>query len=109
MKIPVSKGFKRKIAALLNAILAAVQAHPELGALTQLVSILASTFGITGLVHATKDKTAKKYKTLSLVSLLSLLTTAAIYVPALTPYLGVIASINGILSAVGLFTFQKKK
>lgn len=103
-----SVGWKRKIAALLQTILALTAVYPSLLPYTNTVYLVAEWLGIVGLVHAgTKGTVTTKAPLSTIAACLGALDLAARNVPELYPYaetartLTVVASMFATGSIIG--------
>lgn len=92
-----SLGIKRKVSALLIALIPIIEQDPSLYVLAPLVSHIAAFFGITGLSVALKEKTLLGHSTASLASVFTLLVELTNVIPVLQPYHPLILAIGSLL------------
>lgn len=102
MSIFSSDGLKRKIAALLTAVIPLLEADPNFSYLVPYVIHIAGLLGVTGLTHAAGSRTLDQHKLASLAALLSSVLTVAQYIPALAPYLPILTQVAGFVSALAV-------
>lgn len=101
-------GIKRTISGALDAIALPLSAVPGGDALVLPINSVSAAFGGTGLLHATKEKTVKKFGLSSIASVFSVLTLIAHAVPALQLYLPILQKLAAISGAAAVGSLKKE-
>lgn len=98
----LSVGFKRRLAALLSIVAELATSVPELSAIIPVLTWIAGFFGVTGIVHATTQKTVRRYGSTSIAAALAALLVFAKNYPPLEPFIPIIEKLILIFGAIGL-------
>lgn len=94
-----SEGLKRKIAALLSLVLGVVAMFPGAQPIKDAVQLIASLFGVTGLVHATAAHTLSQHTLAGLASAVSIIIALSHVFPQLLPIVGPLQYVATMLGA----------
>lgn len=98
----VSKGFKRRLSALLTVLDGIVQTVPQAAPVLVFIQWAAGIFGVVGVAHAIPAGTVKKFKVLSTASVLATFVVLAQAYPPLLPFVPLVQKLAFILGVFGL-------
>lgn len=98
----VSKGFKRRLSALLTVLYGIAQTVPQATPVVMFLEWAAGLFGVVGAGHAMAAGTVQKYKALSTASILAAFLLLAQAYPVLLPFVPLVQKLAFLFGVFGL-------